>query len=321
MKDCKIPSSNLTLAECDLIFVQVLKSQQQVFNLSNDATSKGQIGPSSFIEIILLLFLKKQGELLVNDEIDEFLKRLHAFLRENVSKKAKFIDNVTLSSKLTKSKRVSRVILLWHHQLATTFRHWAGSTWKGPPLKNWQKSMNVNEWMQFLKDYSLLEQETGPSQSSKDRSKRVAARTAGAENLNTVTSLTEDDMIKNIRIRQVSQMSARQIFQNACGGGKGLDLKSIVDEAGSVKGRHHAEKWDLLSFYDSTVKVKRRGADDAATQKIVRGETLDTRAWLEAICALAEYQQPDAYVSLDVKLNDLLKTTICSKENLEKLNS
>ena len=54
--------------------------------------------------------------------------------------------------------------------------------------------MNVNEWMQFLKDYSLLEQETGPSQSSKDRSKRVAARTAGAENLNTVTSLTEDDM-------------------------------------------------------------------------------------------------------------------------------
>ena len=95
----------------------------------------------------MLLFLKKQGELLVNDEIDEFLKRLHAFLRENVSKKAKFIDNVTLSSKLTKNKRVSRVILLWHHQLATTFRHWAGSTWKGPPLKNWQKSMNVNEWM------------------------------------------------------------------------------------------------------------------------------------------------------------------------------
>ena len=182
--------------------------------------------------------------------------------------------------------------------------------------------MSVNEWMQFLKEYSLLEQETGPSKSAKDRSKRVAARTAGAENLNVVTSLTEDDVTKTIRIRQVSQMGARQIFKNACGGGKGLNLKSIVEEAGSVKGRHHAEKWNLLSFYDSTVKIKRpRGADDAATQKIVREETLDTRAWLEAISALAEYQQPDAYVSLDVKLNDLLKTTICSEENLEKLNA
>ena len=78
---------------------------------------------------------------------------------------------------------------------------------------------------------------------------------------------------------------------------------------------------NLLSFYDSTKSAKRpRGADDAATQTIVRTETLDTRAWLEAISALAEYQQPDAYVALDIKLDDLLRTTICSKENLENLN-
>ena len=83
-----------------------------------------------------------------------------------------------------------------------------------------------------------------------------------------------------------------------------------------MKGRHHAEKWNLLSFYDSTKSAKRpRGADDAATQKIVRSETLDTRAWLEAISALAEYQQPDAYVSLDVKLDDLLRTTTCILKN------
>ena len=100
-----------------------------------------------------------------------------------------------------------------------------------------------------------------------------------------------------------------------------MDLDAVVKEAGEVKGRHNAERWSLLSFYDDLALRKTKGADDAETKKINRAETMDTRAFIEGLGALAEYQQPNPFTSLDEKLNDLLKNTLCTREALSKLPS
>jgi hypothetical protein len=318
VKDCRISAG----AQTDLIFVKIAKSQCNIRGVSEFEKNPGQLGRAGFIEALVLLFLarfKPVGK--QKEDLIELEENLHSFLKIAVIGQAKSVEYDLLASKMN-NRRIERVVTEFHSPLATIFRYWAGSTWKGPPLKNWQKSMNVSEWMSFLKENGLLDGESGSAATrARERSKRVVARTAGASNVNAITELTEEDMQKNVEIRQVSQLSARTIFLNACGQGQYLDLDAVVKEAGEVKGRHNAERWSLLSFYDDLALRKTKGADDAETKKINRAETMDTRAFIEGLGALAEYQQPNPFTSLDEKLNDLLKNTLCTREALSKLPS
>ena len=83
-----------------------LRAQQQVFDFGADAISRGQIGPSSFVETIILLFLKKHSGLLEDDEICEFTSRLDSFLTQSIVARAKFIDHLSLSMKISKNQMV-----------------------------------------------------------------------------------------------------------------------------------------------------------------------------------------------------------------------
>ena len=64
-----MPSANLTF-ECDLILFKSFV-QQRVFDFGVDAISRGQIGPSSFVETIVLVFLKNGNLLAGDDDISE----------------------------------------------------------------------------------------------------------------------------------------------------------------------------------------------------------------------------------------------------------
>jgi hypothetical protein len=315
VKDCKLAKDSG--AKTDLIFVKVAKAQYNLDGLNDFEKNTTQLSRPGFVEAVVLLYTNKhnlQGQTTADAE-----KSLKHFFAHVVSV-AKRLDRDSLNSKMA-DHRILRVLVSHHAELATIFQAWAGSTWKGPPLKNWQRSLNVGEWMSFLKQNGLLDNDNSDStkQRAKERHKRMTARTFGAENLNAIAELTEESMQKVVQIRQVSQLSARKIFTNACGQGQTLDLEAVVSEAGPVRGRHNAERWDLLSFYDEKAARKFKGADDAATKEINRAETMDTRAFVCGLAILAEYQQPDPFTSLDEKLNDLLKITVCTKEAMQKL--